>query len=298
MILLSGSSNIPFAQKIAEGMGMKLGEIEISSFTNGEKRVWVKEEVKGKDVALIQSFSEPVDSHIIEFALITDALFRAGARRVFAVIPWLGYSLQDKVFRPGEPIAAKVVATLLGSMSVYRYVLMHLHNSSIAGFFEKPSSVLSADSVFEQEIKALGDNVVLVSSDFGALKHVGRLSERLNLPFASIDKRRDLSVGTVTAHSLGGSVEGKSALIVDDCINGGLTAVEAARFLKEKGAKEVRIMVTHGILAGDAAKKLQESDLDEVIVTDTIDVSKKQFAKLRVVSVAHLFAQELKEWAR
>lgn len=296
MILLSGSSNIPLAQKIAESMGMSLGAIEISTFTNGELRVWVKEEVKGKDVALVQSFSDPVDSAIVETALITDALFRAGARRVFAVIPWLGYSLQDKVFRPGEPIAAKVVATLLGSTSIYRYILMHLHNSSIAGFFDKPSSVLSANEIFEREIRALGPDVVLVSSDFGALKHVGHLSERLSLPYASIDKRRDLSVGTVTAKSLAGDVTGKNVVIVDDCINGGLTAVEAARFLKEKGAKSVRMMVTHGILAGDASQKLQESDLDEVIVTDTINTESKNFAKLRVVSVADVFAAELSAW--
>lgn len=298
MILLSGSSNKPLAQKIADAMGITLGDIELSAFTNGERRVWVKEDVKGKDVALIQSFSDPVDTHIIEFSLITDALFRAGARRVFAVIPWFGYSLQDKVFRPGEPIAMKVIATLLDSMSIYRYLLMHLHNSSAAGFFAKPSSVLSADSIFEEQIKAMGEDVVLVSSDFGALKHVGRLSEKLQLPFASIDKRRDLSLGTVTAKSVSGDITGKIAVIVDDCINGGLTAVEASRFLKEKGAKKVNMVVTHAILAGDASEKLQASDLDEVIVTDTINTSLKSFDKLKVVSVANIFADELKLWTK
>jgi ribose-phosphate pyrophosphokinase len=298
MILLSGSSNLPLAQKIAQAMDRQLGDIELSNFANGERRVWVKEEVKGQDVALIQSFSEPVDTHIIEFALITDGLFRAGARRVFAVIPWFGYSLQDKVFRQGEPIAAKVVAQLLGSVSIYRYVLMNLHNSSTAGFFDKPSSVLSSDSVFEHEVRGMGKQVVIVSSDFGGLKRTGRFAQKLDLPIANIDKRRDLHTGEVTALAMTGDVQGKTAVIYDDMINGGGTAIEAARILREHGASRIVMCVTHGILAGDASERLQASELDEVIVTDTIDTRAKTFPKLRVLSVANLFAQELLEWSR
>lgn len=298
MILLSGSSNQPLAEKIATAMGTKLGEMELTQFSNGERRVWVKEDVKGHDVALIQSFSTPVDTHVIEFALITDALFRAGARRVFAVIPWFGYSLQDKVFRPGEPIAMKVIATLLDSVSTYRYILMNLHNSSGAGFFVKPSSVLSSDDVFMNEIKKMDEDVVIVSSDFGGLKRVGSFAQKLGLPLANIDKRRDLHTGEVVAHAITGDVSMKTAVIVDDIINGGSTAIEAARILKENGAKKIVMYSTHAILADDASEKLQGSDLDELVVTDTINTSVKSFSKLRVVSVADVFAAELSKWSR
>ncbi len=298
MILLSGSSNKPLAEKIAKAMQTTLGDIELSVFSNGERRVWVKEDVKGHDVALIQSFSNPVDTHIIESTLITDALFRAGARRVFAVIPWFGYSLQDKVFRPGEPIAMKVVATLLDSVSTYRYILMNLHNSSGAGFFEKPSSVLSSDSVFMDEIKKMQDDVVIVSSDFGGLKRVGAFAQKLKKPLANIDKRRDLHTGEVVAHAITGDIQGKTAVIIDDIINGGSTAIEAARILRENGAKRILMFATHAILAGDANTRLQESELDELIITDTIDSTQKHFEKLRVVSVADIFAAELTKWSR
>ncbi len=298
MILLSGSSNKPLAQKIATHMDMKLGDIELSSFPNGELRVWVKEEVKGHDIALIQSFSSPVDTHIVEFALITDALFRSGARRVFAVIPWYGYSLQDKVFRPGEPIAAKVIASMLVSQSVYRFILMNLHNSSIAGFFDKPSSVLSSDDVFTETIESLGKQTVIVSSDFGGLKYAGRFAQKFGLPIANIDKRRDLTTGKVQARSLTGDVKGMTAVIVDDVINGGSTAVEAAKIVRENGAKKIIMISTHGVFAGDAVESLQNSELDEVIITDTIDTSGKTFPKLRVLSVADIFAKELKLWSR
>ncbi len=298
MILLSGSSNRLLAQKIAKAMGQPLGKTELSTFKNGERRVHVTEEVKGQDIGLIQSFSEPADSYIIEFALIMDALFRLGARRVFAVIPWFGYSLQDKAFRPGEPIASKVIASMLSSQSVYRFILMDLHNNSISGFFSVPSSVLSSDALFISDIKKQGRDVVLVSSDFGGLKRVGRFAEKMKLPMANIDKRRDLVSGQVVAFALAGDVAGKNVVIVDDLINGGSTAVEAARILRENGAKHISIYAAHAIFADNCAQRLQESEIDEVIVTDTIDVSTKQFPKLRVLSVASIIASELKLWAR
>lgn len=298
MILLSGSSNRPLAQKIAQEMGTTLGKLESTTFANSERRVWITEEVKGQDIALIQSFSEHTDTHIIEFAMITDALFRAGARRVFAVNPWFGYSLQDKVFRPGEPIGAKVVASMLSSQSIYRFILMNLHNNSISGFFSVPSSVLSSDDVFIEDIKKIEGDVVIVSSDFGGLKKTGRFAEKLHLPLANIDKRRDLQTGKVEARAITGDVAGKTAVIFDDLINGGSTAIEAARILREHNAAKVRIYATHALLAGDASARLQASALDEVVVTDTIDTTEKTFPKLRVLSVASIFAQELTQWAR
>lgn len=297
MVLLSGSSNIPFAKKVAKHMGTTLGDIECSAFKNGERRVYVTGRVKGEDVALIQSFSDPADSHIIEFALITDAIFRLGARRVFAVIPWFGYSLQDKVHRPGEPIAAKVIASMLSSQSIYRFILMNLHNNSISGFFSVPSSVLSSDEMLAKEVKHIKGDVVLVSSDFGGLKRVGRFAHYCNYPIVNIDKRRDLATGEVTSQSIIGDVSGKTCVIIDDLINGGSTAVESCKILKKSGAKSVKIYATHGLFAGDAIEMLQKSDLDEVVVTDTCSIE-KEFPKLRIVSVASVFADELKQWCR
>lgn len=298
MKLISGSSNRPLAEQIAKHMGQSLGEVESSTFGNGERRVWVKESVKGQDVALIQSFSEPADTHIVEFALITDALFRQGARRVFAVIPWYGYSLQDKVFRPGEPIAAKVVASMLSSLSIYRFILMNLHNNAIAGFFKNPSSVLSTDELFEQDLKQYNGQSVLVSSDFGGLKRVGKFAEKLHLPFANIDKRRDLVTGEVVAHAMTGDVKGKIAIIIDDVINSGSTAIEAARIIREQGAKKIVMYSTHGILSKDAPRLLQESEIDEVVIANTIDMETKKFPKLRILDVSVVFAKELQEWAK
>jgi ribose-phosphate pyrophosphokinase len=300
MILLSGSSNIPFAKNVAKRMGLTLGDVELSTFKNGERRVYIKEKVKGHDVGLIQSFSEPSDAYIVEFALMTDALFRQGARRVFAVVPWFAYSLQDKVHRPGEPIASKVIASMLSSQSIYRFILMNLHNPSISGFFSVPSSVLSSDETFGDDIKAIKGDVVIVSSDFGGLKRVGKVADMLHLPIANIDKVRDLSSGEVQARAVtGAAIEGKICVVLDDLINGGGTSVEAARILKENGAKEVKIYATHALLAGDASENLQNSeDIDEVVVTDTIDTSMKSFDKLRVVSVADVFADELTQWTR
>lgn len=298
MVILSGSSNIPLASKIASIMGLSLGGIELTEFKNGERRVFVHHEVKGQDIALIQSFSEPTDTNIIEFALITDALFRLGARRVFAVVPWFGYSLQDKVHRLGEPIAAKVIASMLCSQSVYRFLLMNLHNSSISGFFSVPSTELFSDQIFAEDIKKIDGDVVLVSSDFGGLKRVGQFVEstKLNLPTISIDKRRDLESGVVTARSVLGEARGKICIILDDLINGGSTAVESADVLIKNGAKEVRLYATHAILATDASERLQASPITEVVVSDTIDISKKVFPKLRVLSVASVFASELALW--
>lgn len=296
MIILAGSSHQKLSTAIAATFGEEVGRSELSVFPNGERRVYIPSPVKGQDVAIIQSFSDPVDSSIIEFALMTDAVYRAGARRVFAVIPWFGYSLQDKVFRPGEPIAAKVIASMLSSQSIYRFILMNLHNNSMAGFFSVPSSVLSSDELFVEQIRNMSGNIVLASSDFGGLKRVGRFAQKLGLPIANIDKRRDLTTGDVVAHALTGDVRGKTVVIIDDIINGGSTAVEAARILHEHGAARIVMCATHGLFAGDAGAKLEQSELDEVIVTDTIDASAKAFPKLRTLSVANIFAAELAQW--
>ncbi len=298
MKIFSGSSNQEIAQKMAEKLGLKLGTVDISTFANGEKRIWVKESVKGENVILVQSFSNPTDEHIIEFLLLSDALERAGARHINVVIPWLGYSLQDKVFREGEPIAAKVIANLVSNTYVKRVFLLDLHNSSTPGFFSISCQHLSAMDLFIDYIKQNYDlkNFVAASPDFGGLKRAHAFSESLGIDLVNIDKHRDLHTGEVEPVGLNGEVNGKSVLIYDDIINSGSTVTSAAKFLKENGAKEVHFFSTHGIFA-KGYDAIVNSEIDSVVVTNSIhqDINNP---KIKVLDASGIFADALQIWAK
>ncbi len=297
MFVFSGTSNVPLAQKITGYCHATNGEVMIETFANGEKRVRVHSEVRRQEVVLVQSFSNPVDSNIMEFLLIADALERAGARRVIAVVPWMGYSLQDKVFTDGEPIAARVVADLISHAYTKRVMLLDLHNSSIPGFFSVPSTHVRAISLFEKYAREHFDvnQVVVVSPDFGGLKQARVFADRLHVHLSNIDKHRDLDSGAVSTVGIAGAeVDGKICLVYDDVINTGGTVVEVAKFLKEKGAKEVHFMVSHGLFAGDGMQKMTDSAIDSVVITDSI-VQKDPLEKIKVISVAELFAREILE---
>jgi ribose-phosphate pyrophosphokinase len=251
MKIIAGSSNPDVAHKIAKHLQLPLVNTEITYFANGEKRVWVKESLKGQNVVLIQSFSHPVDEHLMELLLLADACERAGARNINAVIPWLGYSLQDKVFRDGEPIAAKVVANLISGAHIKRAFLLDLHNSSTPGFFDIPTQHLSASDVFSKYIHQhfSAENMIVASPDFGGLKRARMFAEKLGAPLVNIDKHRDLHTGEVESKSVNGEVEGKDIIIFDDIINSGSTIVSASELLKAQGAKSVHFCATHGIFA-------------------------------------------------
>lgn len=297
MLIFSGSSNQPLASKIAEACGGKPGEVLIETFANGERRVRILSDVRRKFVVLVQSFSHPVDTHIMEFLLMADALERAGSKKVIAVIPWLGYSLQDKVFTEGEPIAAKVVADLISHAFTSRTMLLDLHNSSIPGFFAIPTQHLRARGLFAQYARDHFDihNVVAISPDFGGLKPARVFADELGVPLANIDKHRDLDTGEIKNMGIGGnSVEGKICLVYDDVINTGGTVVEGAKFLKQHGAKEVHFFVSHGLFAGEGMSKMADSAIDSVVITDSI-FHRDLPEKVKVVSVAKLFADEIKE---
>lgn len=295
MLIFSGLSNQPLAHKIAEQSGGELGEVLIEKFSNGEKRVRVLTDVRGKQTAVVQSFSQPVDEHIMEFVLMADALERAGARRVIAVIPWMGYSLQDKVFREGEPMAARVVADLISNAYTKRVLLLDLHNSSIPGFFSVPTQYLRALDLFVEyaQREHINEEIVVVSPDFGGIKQSRVFADKLSVGLANIDKNRDLESGEITTMGIAGSsVEGKVCLIYDDVINTGGTLVEVAKFLKEKGAKEVHFYVSHGLFAGDGLEKMSEPAIDSVVITDSVHHDNLP-EKIKVVSVAKLFAKGL-----
>jgi ribose-phosphate pyrophosphokinase len=297
MKLITGSSNPDLGRNIAAQLNLPLIETELSQFANGEKRVWIKTPVRGENIVLVQSFSAPVDEHIMEFLLLVDALERLGARHINAVIPWLGYSLQDKVFRDGEPIAAKVVADLVSHSYVKRVFFMDLHNSSTPGFFSIPTSHLSALSPFVDYVKNTFDltNTVVASPDFGGLKRSRVFADQLGLDLVNIDKHRDLHTGQPEAVDVHGDVQDKTVLVFDDCILSGGTVVEASDILKARGARQVHFLATHGLFCNDAQQRLQNSSVDSVVATNSIQQT-TLFEKLKIVDVANEFALELQNW--
>jgi ribose-phosphate pyrophosphokinase len=297
MKLIAGSSNIPLASSIAQSLGLPLMDVEISHFPNGEKRVWIKEEILGENVILVQSFSEPTDQHIMEFLLLTDALERLGVRHINLVLPWMGYSLQDKVFRPGEPIAAKVVANLVSTSYVKRVFLLDLHNSSTPGFFSIPAHHLTAQNLFIKHIRQNFDlsQTVIASPDFGGLKRARTLAEKLGVELVNIDKHRNLHTGVATAMGLNGEVAGKTVIMYDDVINSGSTIVAGSQLLKEQGAEKVIFVTTHGPLVPAGYHNLQLAPVDEVLVTNSI-FHPQTLPKLTVLDVGSTFADALKPW--
>ena len=307
MNIIAGSSHPDLANKIVDQLNKispqtknQLIPVEIKQYPNGEKSVWIKEAklVRGQRICIIQSFNKPVDENIIETLLIADALERLGARGVSIIIPWLGYSLQDKVFRPGEAIAAKVVADLISKSFIKRVFLLDLHNSSIPGFFSIPSYHLFADEIFIKHLKENIDldNAVIASPDFGGLKRARDFAKKLSLPLINIDKSRDLVTGEVTAHAIhGGSVAGKTVILFDDVIVSGGTVVHTAQLLKKEGALEVHFLSSHGIFCDNGLEKIEQSDIKTVVVSNSIEQIQKS-SKLKVLDLSQIFAEQLADW--
>lgn len=296
MKIISGSSNQPLAKSIAQKLNLDLIDCEISKFSNQEKRIYIKSDVKKEQVALIQSFSEPVDEHIMETLLIIDALERLGAQKVNLLIPWMGYSLQDKVFRDGEAIAAKVVANLFSQVYVQRIFLVDLHNKSIPGFFDVPTFHLTALNLFADYIKNnfAMNQAVIASPDFGGLKRANALAELLKLDLINIDKHRDLKTGQVKAKELHGEAQDKTVFLFDDVIVSGGTVVESARILKEQGAKAVYFLATHGIFCNQAIQKIEASLVDQVVVTNSINHQSNH--KIQSLDLTGVLAEALQKW--
>ena len=300
MQLFSGSSNQEMVKKISE-LGVDVGEVDISKFANDEKRVSVG---KGGGVAaILQSFSRPVDEQIIEFCLLADALTRAGYSDLVGVVPWLGYSKQDKVFLPGEALSAKVIAQIIQTTKIKKLITFDLHNRAITGFFDIPVIELSAKPIFRDYfVKKMGDHkndYVVVAPDEGAVKSSAYFARELGLPIAYMDKRRDLVTGEVSVVGMSGEVAGKHVVIVDDMIVTGSTMMESAEYLKKMGAVSVSVAATHHLYLDGVQEKLEMSEIDEVVVSDTVQMSsesagQKADSKLKVLSVAGLIVDEVK----
>ncbi len=297
MKLIAGSANPQLSKNLAKKLKIPLVDREISKFSNGELRVWIKDDLHGEDVCLVQSFSDPVDTELMETLLMADALERMGVEELVAVIPWMGYSLQDKIFRHGEPISAKLVASLISHSFIKQVVLMDLHNDSIQGFYSIPTDYLSAIPVFKKYIKDNYDlkNTVIGSPDFGGLKRARKFAATMDLDLINIDKGRDLKTGEVTTFGIHGEVKGKNVIFYDDVINSGGTVVKTAEIVKKHGAKKVAFLSTHGIFCKNAIARIGKSKVDEVVVTNSIEHNNLNH-KFKILDVSPVFAKALKRW--
>jgi len=292
--LFSGGANVPLALEVAEYLGIPLGGMELKRFADGEVRVMITESVRGHDCFVIQPTARPVNENLMELLVIIDALRRASARRITAVIPYYGYARQDRKFRGREPITAKLVANLLTVAGVDRVVTMDLHAGQIQGFFDIPVDHLTAAPLLADYFRQKQlEDVVVVSPDVGGVARARDLAARLGAPLAIVDKRRP-EPNVAEVMNVIGRVAGKVAIIMDDIVDTGGTLVESAGALVDRGAKAVYACCTHAILSGEAPRRIQESVLEELVVTNTMDQRGRMGPKLKVISVAPLLGEAIR----
>lgn len=294
--LFTGSSNKPLAESIAKALETKLSDGVVTRFSDGETWVEVKENVRGADVFVIQPTSAPANEHLMELLIMIDAMKRASADRITAVIPYYGYARQDRKVLPRTPISAKLIADLLTSAGADRILTMDLHAGQIQGFFNIPVDHLFAKPVLIEHIqKSFKDGIVVVAPDAGGAERARSFAKILHSPMAMIDKRRSKPNESEVMHIIG-DVQGRKAIIVDDIMDTGGTMVKAAEALKKEGATAVYACVTHPVLSGNAVENLESSCIEELIVTDTITLSKKAAAckKIKILTVSKLLAEAIK----
>ncbi|MBC7339626.1 MAG: ribose-phosphate pyrophosphokinase [Firmicutes bacterium] len=292
--LFTGGANVPLAVEVAEYLGIPVGGLELKRFADGEVRVMVTESVRGHDCFVVQPTSRPVNENLMELLVIIDALRRASARRITAVVPYYGYARQDRKFRGREPITAKLVANLLTVAGVDRVVTMDLHAGQIQGFFDIPVDHLTAAPLLAGYFRQKGlEDIVVVSPDVGGVARARGLAERLGAPLAIVDKRRP-EPNVAEVMNVIGRVTGKVAIIMDDIVDTGGTLVESAAALRDRGAKAVYACCTHAILSGDGPRRIQESVLEELVITNTIDQRGRLGPKLKVISVAPLLGEAIR----
>ncbi|MCM8786873.1 MAG: ribose-phosphate pyrophosphokinase [Candidatus Omnitrophica bacterium] len=295
LVIFSGNSNKKLAEDICKYLKKPLGKILVSRFSDGEIQVQIEENVRGKDVFIIQSTSHPVNENLMELLIILDALKRASAQRITAVIPYFGYARQDRKDQPRVPITAKLVANLLTVAGASRVLTLDLHAGQVQGFFDIPLDHLYAINVFFNYFSKKNiENLAIVSPDVGGIKMARAYAKKFGADLAIVDKRRNTPTSTEVMHILG-DVKDKNVILVDDIISTGSSLVEAAKALRQAGAKKIYAAVTHGVLSCDAVEKLENSFIDLLVITNSIHLSKeKQSKKIEVVSVGKLFAEAIK----
>ena len=293
--LIPGTANRKLAEEIAKTLKVPLSPVEIKRFHDGEIYCRVMESVRGADVYVIQPTSPDASLNLMELLIMVDAIRRSSPDRITAVIPYYGYCRQDKKTKPREPITAKLVANMLETAGVDRVMMFDLHVAQVQGFFDIPSDNLDvipvfADYILDKKLK----NIVVVSPDAGGASRARAFGKVLNAPIAIVDKRRP-EANVAYVENVIGDVKGKTALLVDDIIDTAGTTTEAAKILLKFGAKEVYSFATHAVLSQSAIEKIKNSPIKELVVTNTIEISKeKMISKLKVISIAPLLGETIK----
>jgi len=296
MKLICGNANVELAEDISKILDIPLLQRECKRFSDGETYVEIKDNVRGRDVFVIQPTSTPVNDNLMELMLIADALRRASARRITAVIPYYGYARQDRKVAPRVPISAKVVAEMLMAVGVRRVLTMDLHSGQIQGFFNIPVDNMYSAPVLLEDIRTSFDTteVVMVSPDAGGVERTRAFAKRIDADLAIIDKRRERA-NVAEAMNVIGNVEGKIAILLDDMVDTAGTLCGGASMLLKAGAKEVHAYCSHAVLSGPAIDRLNDSNITSMVVTNTIPLQEnaKTCAKIRVLSVSRLLAEAI-----
>ncbi len=296
-VLFTGNANRELAQEISSSLGVELGRAKVGHFSDGEADIEIYQNVRARDVFVVQSTCAPTNEHLMELLIMVDALKRASARRITAVIPYFGYARQDRRSRSTRvPISAKVVANLLETVGVERLLSMDLHADQIQGFFDIPVDNIYASPVLLADLKSKNyKDLVVVSPDIGGVVRARALAKQLGCDLAIIDKRRPTANVSEVMHVIG-EIDGRNCVIMDDMIDTAGTLVKAAEVLKERGAKRVYAYCTHAVFSGPAIERIAKSDLDEVVITNTIPMNEaaKANKKIRQLSVAFLFAETIR----
>lgn len=294
--IFAGNANPCLAQEIARALGIDLGEVMVRQFSDGEIYLQIKENVRGMDVFIIQPTCTPVDRNLMELLLMIDALKRASAERITAVLPYYGYARQDRKDKPRVPISARLVAALLETAGADRILALDLHAAQIQGFFDIPVDHLFATPVLIEYFKPLNvPELTVVSPDAGGVERARAFAKRLNAPLAIIDKRRE-EANVAEVMNVVGDVEGRNCLIVDDLIDTAGTLVKGAEALLAKGAASVSACATHAVLSGPAVSRIEASQLREVVFTNSIPLSgeAKKSSRIKSLSVATLLAEAIR----
>jgi ribose-phosphate pyrophosphokinase len=294
--ILSGNSNIPLAEKICKGLDIPLGRANVKKFSDGEIQVEIEDNVRGMDVFLVQSTCTPVNTYMMELLIMIDAIKRASAERITAVLPYYGYARQDRKVAPRVPITAKLIADLITVAGANRLLTMDLHAGQIQGFFNIPVDHLYAAPVMMDYIKQQYVNdLVIVSPDAGGVERARAFGKRLGASLAIIDKRRS-QPNESTVMNIIGEIKGKTALLLDDMVDTAGTLTQAANALMQAGAKKVAACCTHAVLSGHALEKINQSALEEMVVSDTIPLKPEAQSckKIVVLSVATLLGEAIK----
>ena len=298
--LVAGNSNPALAQGVGDYIGSPLTKAVVRRFADMEIFVEIQENVRGADVFVLQSTSFPANDHLMELLIIIDALRRASARRITAVIPYFGYARQDRKPGPRTPISAKLVANLITRAGVDRVLTLDLHAGQIQGFFDIPTDNLFAAPVMVRDIKQRFDlaKVVVVSPDVGGVVRARGLAKRINVPLAIIDKRRERAGESEVANVIG-EVDGHICILIDDIVDSGGTLLNAADALLEKGASEVYAYISHGVLSGGAVARVNKSNLKELVITDSIQATEAVRASpnIRVLTIATLIGEAISRTA-